>query len=182
MLNNAHIQAVQAFLETFKDFLSNATLVSALIFGVLALFCALLLLVTLLSRNRVISIVSVLLFFGAFLSMPFMLKQILTKYLYPIETQLVQANPLSYTNAFSLQVEVKNTGKFVLQKCFLRLEILKTPHNFVEEYAFKWFVKKTYEKTFEEKIFPKESKSFSLFIDDYPYAKTSPYQVSLSCL
>ncbi|WP_104748806.1 DUF2393 family protein [Helicobacter cetorum] len=182
MLNNAHLQAVQAFLATFKDFLSNATLVSALVFGVLALFCALLLLLTLLLRNRLASSLSAILFFGAFLSMPFALKQILTKYLYPIETQLLQANALSYSNAFSVQVGVKNTGKFVLKKCFLRLEILKTPHNFVEEYAFKWFVKKTYEKTFEEKIFPKESKTFSLFIDNYPYAKTSPYQVSLSCL
>lgn len=119
---------------------------------------------------------------GAFLSMPFVLDVLLTQAIYPIETRILHANPLSYSNAFSLQVGVKNISKFSLNKCVLRLEVLKNPHNFVEERAFKWFVKKSYEKTFKEKILPKESKVFSFFIDDYPYSKTAPYQVSLFCL
>ncbi len=114
--------------------------------------------------------------------MPFVLKFLLTQAIYPIETRILHANPLNYSNAFSLQVEVKNISKFSLNKCFLRLEVLKNPHNFVEERAFKLFVKKSYEKTFKEKILPKESKVFSFFIDNYPYSKTAPYQVSSFCL
>ncbi len=114
--------------------------------------------------------------------MPFVLKFLLTQTIYPIETRILHANPLNYSNAFSLQVGVKNISKFSLNKCFLRLEVLKNPHNFVEERAFKLFVKKSYEKTFKEKILPKESKVFSFFIDNYPYSKTAPYQVSSFCL
>ncbi len=114
--------------------------------------------------------------------MPFVLKFLLTQAIYPIETRILHANPLNYSNAFSLQVEVKNISKFSLNKCFLRLEVLKNPHNFVEERAFKLFVKKSYEKTFKEKILPKESKVFSFFIDNYPYSKTASYQVSSFCL
>ncbi|ERA59516.1 hypothetical protein HMPREF1398_00561 [Helicobacter pylori GAM117Ai] len=173
---------VQAFLESFKGFLSQATLISVLIASVLILFCAILLLLALLLRNRLASYLAVATFLGAFLSMPFVLNVLLTQAIYPIETRILHANPLSYSNAFSLQVGVKNISKFSLNKCVLRLEVLKNPHNFVEERAFKWFVKKSYEKTFKEKILPEESKVFSFFIDDYPYSKTAPYQVSSFCL
>ncbi|GAA7269768.1 DUF2393 domain-containing protein [Helicobacter pylori] len=176
----ASLAFIQAFLESFKGFLSQATLMSVLIASVLILFCAILLLLALLSRNRFY--IATAAFLGAFLSMPFVLKVLLTQTIYPIETRILHANPLSYSNAFSLQVGVKNHSKFSLNKCVLRLEVLKNPHNFVEEHAFKWFVKKSYEKTFKEKILPKESKVFSFFIDNYPYSKTAPYQVSLFCL
>ncbi|EMH02496.1 DUF2393 domain-containing protein [Helicobacter pylori] len=178
----ASLAFVQAFLESFKGFLSQATLISVLIASVLILFCAILLLLTLLLRNRWASYLAAATFLGAFLSMPFVLDVLLTQAIYPIETRILHANPLSYSNAFSLQVGVKNISKFSLNKCVLRLEVLKNPHNFVEERAFKWFVKKSYEKTFKEKILPEESKVFSFFIDDYPYSKTAPYQVSSFCL
>ncbi|EMH02681.1 DUF2393 domain-containing protein [Helicobacter pylori] len=178
----ASLAFVQAFLESFKGFLSQATLISVLIASVLILFCAILLLLALLLRNRLASYLAAATFLGAFLSMPFVLNVLLTQAIYPIETRILHANPLSYSNAFSLQVGVKNISKFSLNKCVLRLEVLKNPHNFVEERAFKWFVKKSYEKTFKEKILPKESKAFSFFIDDYPYSKTTPYQVSSFCL
>ncbi|MGL2827293.1 DUF2393 domain-containing protein [Helicobacter pylori] len=179
----ASLAFIQAFLESFKGFLSQATLISVLIAGVLILFCAILLLLALLLRNRIASYMATTAFLGAFLSMPFVLNILLTQAIYPIETRILHANPLSYSNAFSLQVGVKNHSKFSLNKCVLRLEVLKNPHNFVEEHAFfKWFVKKSYEKTFKEKILPKESKVFSFFIDNYPYSKTAPYQVSLFCL
>ncbi|WP_120913061.1 DUF2393 domain-containing protein [Helicobacter pylori] len=177
----ASLAFIQAFLESFKGFLSQATLISVLIASVLILFCAILLLLALLLRNRWASYITTA-FLGAFLSMPFVLNILLTQAIYPIETRILHANPLSYSNAFSLQVGVKNHSKFSLNKCVLRLEVLKNPHNFVEEHAFKWFVKKSYEKTFKEKILPKESKVFSFFIDNYPYSKTAPYQVSLFCL
>ncbi|CAK00103.1 DUF2393 family protein [Helicobacter acinonychis] len=173
---------VQAFLESFKGFLSQATLISVLTASVLILFCAILLLLALLLKNRLVSYIVAVAFLGAFLSMPFVLQFLLTQAIYPIETRILHANPLNYSNAFSLQVEVKNNSKFSLNKCFLRLEVLKNPHNFVEERAFKLFVKKSYTKTFKEKILPKESKVFSFFIDNYPYLKTAPYQVSLFCL
>ncbi|MGN8404963.1 DUF2393 domain-containing protein [Helicobacter pylori] len=178
----ASLAFVQAFLESFKGFLSQATLISVLIASVLILFCAILLLLALLLRNRWASYITTAAFLGAFLSMPFVLNVLLTQAIYPIETRILHANPLSYSNAFSLQVGVKNISKFSLNKCVLRLEVLKNPHNFVEERAFKWFVKKSYEKTFKEKILPEESKVFSFFIDDYSYSKTAPYQVSLFCL
>ncbi|WQY12756.1 DUF2393 domain-containing protein [Helicobacter pylori] len=178
----ASLAFIQAFLESFKGFLSQATLISVLIAGVLILFCAVLLLLALLLRNRLASYLAAATFLGAFLSMPFVLNILLTQAIYPIETRILHANPLSYSNAFSLQVGVKNISKFSLNKCVLRLEVLKNPHNFVEERAFKWFVKKSYEKTFKERILPKESKVFSFFIDDYPYSKTAPYQVSSFCL
>ncbi|MGL2676128.1 DUF2393 domain-containing protein [Helicobacter pylori] len=178
----ASLAFIQAFLESFKGFLSQATLISVLIASVLILFCAILLLLALLLRNRLASYIAAVAFLGAFLSMPFVLKVLLTQTIYPIETRILHANPLSYSNAFSLQVGVKNNSKFTLNKCVLRLEVLKNPHNFVEERAFKWFVKKSYEKIFKEKILPEESKVFSFFIDDYPYSKTTPYQVSLFCL
>ncbi|WQS64671.1 DUF2393 domain-containing protein [Helicobacter pylori] len=178
----ASLAFVQAFLESFKGFLSQATLISVLIASVLILFCAILLLLALLLRNRWASYITTAAFLGAFLSMPFVLNVLLTQAIYPIETRILHANPLSYSNAFSLQVGVKNISKFSLNKCVLRLEVLKNPHNFVEERAFKWFVKKSYEKTFKEKILPEESKVFSFFIDDYPYSKTALYQVSLFCL
>ncbi|MUU75366.1 DUF2393 domain-containing protein [Helicobacter pylori] len=178
----ASLAFIQAFLESFKGFLSQATLISVLIASVLILFCAILLLLALLLRNRWASYITTAAFLGAFLSMPFVLDVLLTQAIYPIETRILHANPLSYSNAFSLQVGVKNISKFSLNKCVLRLEVLKNPHNFVEERAFKWFVKKSYEKTFKEKILPEESKVFSFFIDDYPYSKTAPYQVSLLCL
>ncbi|MGL2741020.1 DUF2393 domain-containing protein [Helicobacter pylori] len=178
----ASLAFVQAFLESFKGFLSQATLISVLIASVLILFCAILLLLALLLRNRWASYITTVAFLGAFLSMPFVLNVLLTQAIYPIETRILHANPLSYSNAFSLQVGVKNISKFSLNKCVLRLEVLKNPHNFVEERAFKWFVKKSYEKTFKEKILPEESKVFSFFIDDYPYSKTAPYQASLFCL
>ncbi|WP_033603577.1 DUF2393 family protein [Helicobacter pylori] len=178
----ASLAFVQAFLESFKGFLSQATLISVLIASVLILFCAVLLLLALLLRNRLTSYIAAATFLSAFLSMPFVLKFLLTQAIYPIETRILHANPLNYSNAFSLQVEVKNISKFSLNKCFLRLEVLKNPHNFVEERAFKLFVKKSYEKTFKEKILPKESKVFSFFIDNYPYSKTAPYQVSSFCL
>ncbi|OOC28769.1 DUF2393 domain-containing protein [Helicobacter pylori] len=178
----ASLAFIQAFLESFKGFLSQATLISVLIASVLILFCAILLLLALLLRNRWVSYIATAAFLGAFLSMPFVLNVLLTQAIYPIETRTLHANPLSYSNAFSLQVGVKNISKFSLNKCVLRLEVLKNPHNFVEERAFKWFVKKSYEKTFKEKILPEESKVFSFFIDDYPYSKTALYQVSLFCL
>ncbi|WQX36544.1 DUF2393 domain-containing protein [Helicobacter pylori] len=178
----ASLAFIQAFLESFKGFLSQATLISVLIASVLILFCAILLLLALLLRNRLASYLAAATFLGAFLSMPFVLNILLTQAIYPIETRILHANPLSYSNAFSLQVGVKNISKFSLNKCVLRLEVLKNPHNFVEERAFKWFVKKSYEKTFKEKILPEESKVFSFFIDDYPYSKTAPYQVSSFCL
>ncbi|WP_033760820.1 DUF2393 family protein [Helicobacter pylori] len=178
----ASLAFVQAFLESFKGFLSQATLISVLIASVLILFCAILLLLALLLRNRLASYIAAATFLSAFLSMPFVLKFLLTQTIYPIETRILHANPLNYSNAFSLQVEVKNLSKFSLNKCFLRLEVLKNPHNFVEERAFKLFVKKSYEKTFKEKILPEESKVFSFFIDNYPYSKTAPYQVSSFCL
>ncbi len=178
----ASLAFVQAFLESFKGFLSQATLISVLIASVLILFCAVLLLLALLLRNRLASYIAAATFLSAFLSMPFVLKFLLTQAIYPIETRILHANPLNYSDAFSLQVGVKNISKFSLNKCFLRLEVLKTPHNFVEERAFKLFVKKSYEKTFKEKILPKESKVFSFFIDNYPYSKTAPYQVSSFCL
>ncbi len=178
----ASLAFVQAFLESFKGFLSQATLISVLIASVLILFCAILLLLALLLRNRLASYIAAATFLSAFLSMPFVLKFLLTQTIYPIETRILHANPLNYSNAFSLQVEVKNISKFSLNKCFLRLEVLKNPHNFVEERAFKLFVKKSYEKTFKEKILPKESKVLSFFIDNYPYSKTAPYQVSSFCL
>ncbi|WP_033760280.1 DUF2393 family protein [Helicobacter pylori] len=178
----ASLAFVQAFLESFKGFLSQATLISVLIASVLILFCAILLLLALLLRNRLASYMAAATFLSAFLSMPFVLKFLLTQTIYPIETRILHANPLNYSNAFSLQVGVKNISKFSLNKCFLRLEVLKNPHNFVEERAFKLFVKKSYEKTFKEKILPKESKVFSFFIDNYPYLKTAPYQVSSFCL
>ncbi len=178
----ASLAFIQAFLESFKGFLSQATLISVLIASVLILFCAILLLLALLLRNRWASYITTAAFLGAFLSMPFVLNVLLTQAIYPIETRILHANPLSYSNAFSLQVGVKNISKFSLNKCVLRLEVLKNPHNFVEERAFKWFVKKSYEKIFKEKILPEESKVFSFFIDDYPYSKTVPYQVSLFCL
>ncbi len=178
----ASLAFVQAFLESFKGFLSQATLISVLIASVLILFCAVLLLLALLLRNRLASYIAAATFLSAFLSMPFVLKFLLTQAIYPIETRILHANPLNYSNAFSLQVEVKNISKFSLNKCFLRLEVLKNPHNFVEERAFKLFVKKSYEKTFKEKILPEESKVFSFFIDNYPYSKTAPYQVSSFCL
>ncbi|AFI06255.1 DUF2393 family protein [Helicobacter cetorum] len=178
----AYLTSIQAFLESFKGFLSQATLISVLIASVLVLFCAILLLLALLLRNRFASYTAIVGFLGAFLGMPFILNFILTQMLYPIETHILHATPLSYSNAFSLQVEVKNLSKFTLNKCFLRLDILKHSHNFVEKHAFKLFVRKTYAKTFKEKIFPSKSKAFSLFIDNYPYAKTAPHQVSLSCL
>ncbi|PUD88833.1 hypothetical protein C2R45_00490 [Helicobacter pylori] len=178
----ASLAFIQAFLESFKGFLNQATLISVLIASVLILFCAILLLLALLLRNRLASYIATAAFLGAFLSMPFVLNILLTQAIYPIETRILHANPLSYSNAFSLQVGVKNHSKFTLNKCVLRLEVLKNSHNFVEEHAFKWFVKKSYEKTFKEKILPKESKVFSFFIDNYPYSKTAPYQVSLFCL
>ncbi len=178
----ASLAFIQAFLESFKGFLSQATLISVLVASVLILFCTILLLLALLLRNRLASYLAVATFLGAFLSMPFVLNVLLTQAIYPIETRILHANPLSYSNAFSLQVGVKNISKFSLNKCVLRLEVLKNPHNFVEERAFKWFVKKSYEKTFKEKILPEESKVFSFFIDDYPYSKTAPYQVSSFCL
>ncbi|WP_033772262.1 DUF2393 family protein [Helicobacter pylori] len=178
----ASLAFVQAFLESFKGFLSQATLISVLIASVLILFCAILLLLALLLRNRLASYIAAATFLSAFLSMPFVLKFLLTQAIYPIETRILHANPLNYSNAFSLQVGVKNISKFSLNKCFLRLEVLKNPHNFVEERAFKLFVKKSYEKTFKEKILPEESKVFSFFIDNYPYSKTAPYQVSSFCL
>ncbi|WQZ82094.1 DUF2393 domain-containing protein [Helicobacter pylori] len=178
----ASLAFIQAFLESFKGFLSQATLISVLIAGVLILFCAILLLLALLLRNRWASYITTAAFLGAFLSMPFVLNFLLTQAIYPIETRILHANPLSYSNAFSLQVGVKNISRFSLNKCVLRLEVLKNPHNFVEERAFKWFVKKSYEKIFKEKILPEESKVFSFFIDDYPYSKTAPYQASLFCL
>ncbi|MGT0089355.1 DUF2393 domain-containing protein [Helicobacter pylori] len=178
----ASLAFIQAFLESFKGFLSQATLISVLIASVLILFCAILLLLALLLRNRLARYIAAVAFLGAFLSMPFVLKVLLTQVIYPIETRILHANPLSYSNAFSLQVEVKNNSKFTLNKCVLRLEVLKNPHNFVEEHAFKLFVKKSYEKIFKEKILPEESKVFSFFIDNYPYLKTAPYQVSLFCL
>ncbi|WP_324713373.1 DUF2393 domain-containing protein [Helicobacter pylori] len=178
----ASLAFIQAFLESFKGFLSQATLISVLIASVLILFCAILLLLALLLRNRLARCIAVVAFLGAFLSMPFVLNVLLTQAIYPIETRILHANPLSYSNAFSLQVGVKNNSKFSLNKCVLRLEVLKNSHNFVEEHAFKLFVKKSYEKTFKEKILPKESKVFSFFIDNYPYSKTAPYQVSLFCL
>ncbi|GHR25421.1 hypothetical protein VN1250_08070 [Helicobacter pylori] len=178
----ASLAFIQAFLESFKGFLSQATLISVLIASVLILFCAILLLLALLLRNRLASYIAVVAFLGAFLSMPFVLNVLLTQAIYPIETRILHANPLSYSNAFSLQVGVKNNSKFTLNKCVLRLEVLKNSHNFVEEHAFKWFVKKSYEKTFKEKILPEESKVFSFFIDNYLYSKTAPYQVSLFCL
>ncbi|WQS29188.1 DUF2393 domain-containing protein [Helicobacter pylori] len=178
----ASLAFIQAFLESFKGFLSQATLISVLIASVLILFCAILLLLALLLRNRLARYIATAAFLGAFLSMPFVLNVLLTQAIYPIETRILHANPLSYSNAFSLQVGVKNNSKFTLNKCVLRLEALKNPHNFVEEHAFKWFVKKSYEKTFKEKILPEESKVFSFFIDNYPYLKTTPYQVSLFCL
>ncbi|WQS34612.1 DUF2393 domain-containing protein [Helicobacter pylori] len=178
----ASLAFIQAFLESFKGFLSQATLISVLIASVLILFCAILLLLALLLRNRLARYIATAAFLGAFLSMPFVLNVLLTQAIYPIETRILHANPLSYSNAFSLQVGVKNNSKFTLNKCVLRLEALKNPHNFVEEHAFKWFVKKSYEKTFKEKILPEESKIFSFFIDNYPYLKTTPYQVSLFCL
>ncbi|WRC18160.1 DUF2393 domain-containing protein [Helicobacter pylori] len=178
----ASLAFIQAFLESFKGFLSQATLISVLIASVLILFCAILLLLALLLRNRLASYIAAAAFLGAFLSMPFVLNVLLTQAIYPIETRILHANPLSYSNAFSLQVGVKNNSKFSLNKCVLRLEVLKNSHNFVEEHAFKLFVKKSYEKTFKEKILPEESKVFSFFIDNYPYLKTTPYQVSLFCL
>ncbi|GAA7564640.1 DUF2393 domain-containing protein [Helicobacter pylori] len=178
----ASLAFIQAFLESFKGFLSQATLISVLIASVLILFCAILLLLALLLRNRLARYIAVVAFLGAFLSMPFVLNVLLTQAIYPIETRILHASPLSYSNAFSLQVGVKNNSKFSLNKCVLRLEVLKNPHNFVEEHAFKLFVKKSYEKTFKEKILPEESKIFSFFIDNYPYLKTTPYQVSLFCL
>ncbi|WRB65915.1 DUF2393 domain-containing protein [Helicobacter pylori] len=178
----ASLAFVQAFLESFKGFLSQATLISVLIASVLILFCAILLLLALLLRNRLARYIAVATFLGAFLSMPFVLNVLLTQAIYPIETRILHANPLSYSNAFSLQVGVKNNSKFTLNKCVLRLEVLKNSHNFVEKHAFKLFVKKSYEKTFKEKILPEESKVFSFFIDNYPYLKTAPYQVFLFCL
>ncbi|BAW60548.1 DUF2393 family protein [Helicobacter pylori] len=178
----ASLAFIQAFLESFKGFLSQATLISVLIASVLILFCAVLLLLALLLRNRLARYIAVVAFLGAFLSMPFVLNVLLTQAIYPIETRILHANPLSYSNAFSLQVGVKNNSKFSLNKCVLRLEVLKNSHNFVEEHAFKLFVKKSYEKTFKEKILPEESKIFSFFIDNYPYLKTAHYQVSLFCL
>ncbi|GHR39996.1 DUF2393 family protein [Helicobacter pylori] len=178
----ASLAFIQAFLESFKGFLSQATLISVLIASVLILFCAVLLLLALLLRNRLARYIAVVAFLGAFLSMPFVLNVLLTQAIYPIETRILHANPLSYSNAFSLQVGVKNNSKFSLSKCVLRLEVLKNSHNFVEEHAFKLFVKKSYEKTFKEKILPEESKIFSFFIDNYPYLKTAHYQVSLFCL
>ncbi|WRA26457.1 DUF2393 domain-containing protein [Helicobacter pylori] len=178
----ASLAFIQAFLESFKGFLSQATLISVLIASVLILFCAILLLLALLLRNRLASYIAAVAFLGAFLSMPFVLNVLLTQTIYPIETRILHANPLSYSNAFSLQVGVKNNSKFSLNKCVLRLEVLKNPHNFVEEHVFKLFVKKSYEKTFKEKILPEESKVFSFFIDNYSYLKTAPYQVSLFCL
>ncbi len=178
----ASLAFIQAFLESFKGFLSQATLISVLIASVLILFCAILLLLALLLRNRLARYIAAAAFLGAFLSMPFVLNVLLTQAIYPIETRILHANPLSYSNAFSLQVGVKNNSKFTLNKCVLRLEVLKNSHNFVEKHAFKLFVKKSYEKTFKEKILPEESKVFSFFIDNYPYLKTVPYQVSLFCL
>lgn len=66
---------------------------------------------------------------------------------------------------------VKNYFKFILNKCVLCLEVFKNLYNFVEEYVFKWFVKKSYEKIFKEKILFKEFKVFLFFIDNYFYLK-----------
>ncbi|WP_104629123.1 DUF2393 domain-containing protein [Helicobacter bizzozeronii] len=114
--------------------------------------------------------------FGA----PFGVHYLLEQQLFKIHTKVEQAYAFTYTDAFEARVQITNEGRMTIRQCALRLDVLKPASNKLQEFLYKWLFEHTYIQTFKVVLAPKQTRSFNLSIEHYPYKQT-PFKLSSAC-